>query len=113
MLFPLHGVAEWLLPEWARKMLSERGNSERNYRSGWYSSKRDDAEFSRVIHVAFPNGVHFVVDVLDPENAEEDSEGWVELDGHHYVEATAISSAQKRAYMSGQPHRVRQVVWNL
>ncbi len=110
-LFPhRETVPEWELPTWAQKMLAER---EDRRASGWYASDpfhERPLSYSKIVHIAFPNGVHYLVEKLDP-NSSASVDGWRTLEEHHYVLETAISSAQKKAYHTDTPHRVRKVVW--
>ena len=95
-------MSEIKLPYWAEEYLRLR-RDRRGLPTEW--EQNDPGRFSRVIHIAYPNGVYFVIDKLVEG-------GWVEQDGHHYVEATAVSTAQKKAYFGDSPYRVRQVVWS-
>lgn len=97
------------LPHWACEYLRLR-RDRRLLPSGWVQDT--PGQYSRVIHMAYPNGVYFAVDKLREASDPVDESNWVPLEGMHYVEATAVSTAQKKAYFSGVPHRVRQVVWN-
>ena len=90
------------LPSWAEEYVRLR-RDRRGLPTEW--EQNDPGRFSRVVHIAYPNGVYFVVDRLTDN-------GWLEQEGTHYVEATAVSTAQKKAYFTQTPHRVRQVVWS-
>lgn len=93
---------------WAEEYLRLR-RDRRGLPTAW--EQDSPTQYSRVIHIAYPNGVYFAVDKLIA-GGNESGENWEQVGGMHYVEATAISNAQKRAYDEDIPYRVRQVVWS-
>lgn len=90
------------LPKWAKELVRLRTESQPTS-SEW--AERDEGYFSRVVHVAYPNGVHYVIEKLSEGN-------WHEVGGQFWVPELAISAAQKRAYFEDVPYRVREVVWD-
>lgn len=97
------------LPKWAAEDVRLRHDGEPTS-SEW--EQNDETRFSRVIHIAYPNGVYYVVDKLEPGHPHADEHGWREIPGEHFVPETAMSTAQKKSYYEQVPYRVREVVWD-